>query len=192
MYLHDMLEDGCGGGETVFPAAGSSSTTVREAAAAVYASGATAVFADAFSGGKGAHAVACADAHVLVGGGSEATQGGCEAAPPPTEPPGKVLLDAGQRADLGVRVRPRRGGALVFWTMHTEGVDPYSFHNGVRVAPEAGGKWIAQKFKELPAAHRAARPLRLPSELAHPGCRAVGEAAPRVTRGSDRPVDRIA
>ena len=64
-----------------------------------------------------------------------------------------------------MRVRPQRGGALVFWTMDAEGVDPFSFHNGVRVDPEGGGKWIAQKFKELPKGHRGMRPLALPRSL---------------------------
>ena len=34
--------------------------------------------------------------------------------------------------------------------------------------PGGGGKWIAQKFKELPSEFRASKPLRLPSECAPP------------------------
>ncbi len=54
-----------------------------------------------------------------------------------------------------------------------DGVDPRSWHNGARVLHAAGGKWIAQKFKELPSPHRdqaraAAGTLRLPEQYAPP------------------------
>ena len=79
------------------------------------------------------------------------------------------LLDAAEASDTGVHVRPAKGAACVFWTMDAHGVDPASWHNGARVLYGGAGKWIAQKFKELPMRHRGAKPLRLPPELAPPG-----------------------
>ena len=71
------------------------------------------------------------------------------------------LQAAAESADLGVHVRPRRGGACVFWTMGDEGIDPLTIHNGARVTGGGGGKYIVQKFKELPSADRTV-PLVLP------------------------------
>jgi hypothetical protein len=68
----------------------------------------------------------------------------------------------------GVSVRPQRGAACVFWTMDAAGVDASSWHNGARVASGGGGKWICQKFKELPLEHRAAQSLCLPAALPAP------------------------
>eukprot|EP00966_Prymnesium_polylepis_P041544 964334-Prymnesium_polylepis.1 len=81
--------------------------------------------------------------------------------------PVSALLDAAERADTGVHVRPRRGAAVVFWTIGREGLDAASWHNGARVGRGGGGKWIVQKFKELPPPYRT-QPVALPSELAPP------------------------
>jgi hypothetical protein len=66
------------------------------------------------------------------------------------------LQDASEDPSRGVHVRPRRGAACVFWTMYEDSsiVDPRTWHNGARVAAGGGGKWIVQKFKELPAVRR--------------------------------------
>ena len=61
---------------------------------------------------------------------------------------------------------PARGGACVFWTMDADGIDAAAWHNGARIAAGGGGKFIAQKFKELPPEHRADNgPPVLPLEL---------------------------
>ena len=52
--------------------------------------------------------------------------------------------------------------------MDEAGVDPSTWHNGSRVLPGGGGKWIAPKFKELPASVRGAVPLALPPTYAPP------------------------
>ena len=82
-----------------------------------------------------------------------------------------ALLDAAESSNAGVHVRPRHGAAIVFWTMDEHGVDAGSWHNGARVAAHGGGKWIVQKFKELPTAHRhrgGAGPPALPAALRPP------------------------
>lgn len=51
----------------------------------------------------------------------------------------------------GVQVAPRRGSALVFWTMDKDcRVDPRSWHAHARVAPGGGGKLVLWKEKQLP------------------------------------------
>ena len=80
-----------------------------------------------------------------------------------------ALLAAAEDAAHGVHVRPARGAACVFWTMDGAGIDACSWHNGARVRAGGGGKWIAQKFKELPADCRSAEPLALPPSLRPPG-----------------------
>ena len=78
-----------------------------------------------------------------------------------------VLLSAAEERCTGVHVRPQRGAACVFWTMDETGVDAASWHNGARVRHRAGGKWIVQKFKELPREWRGIdQPLALPPSLA--------------------------
>ena len=47
--------------------------------------------------------------------------------------------------------------------MDGQGVDPYTFHGGARVTAGGGGKWIVQKFKELPKEARDNR-LALPEK----------------------------
>ena len=84
----------------------------------------------------------------------------------------KPLLDAAEADGVGLRVRPRRGLAAVFWTHTAAGLDRYSWHAGARVPPaEDGGKLIAQKFKSLPVQWRPRRRadgIRLPAELSPP------------------------
>ena len=91
-----------------------------------------------------------------------------------------ALLEAAEMQDVGVSVRPRRGSACVFWTMDGAGVDPASWHNGAKVLHGAGGKIIAQKFKELPAQYRGATPLSLPAECAVPNLSQRGRSAPNI------------
>ena len=91
-----------------------------------------------------------------------------EAQAPHPDADAQALLDAAERSGIGVHVRPTKGAACVFWTMGKEGVDPSSWHNGAKVLYGGGGKWIAQKFKELPIKYRKALPLALPDELAPP------------------------
>ena len=64
-----------------------------------------------------------------------------------------------------VRDAPRTVGRI---SARTHRLHPSSWHNGSKVLPAGGGKWIAQKFKELPGGARRARPLRLPTECAPP------------------------
>ena len=121
------------GGETRFPIAQApEDSPLRSAGRACLASGATALFR------------------------SEAAQ------KPHSDPDAQAILDAAERSDVGVHIRPRKGAACVFWTMDKNGVDPSSWHNGAKVLYGGGGKWIAQKFKELEVRHRT-EPLSLPS-----------------------------
>ena len=85
------------------------------------------------------------------------------------------LLAAAEDARIRLHVRPTRGSAVVFWTYDLQGLCPYSWHGGAKVAPGGSPKYIAQKFKELPAAYRSDKPLRLPAELAPEG---MAQAAP--------------
>ena len=95
----------------------------------------------------------------------------------PQVQPGATLLDAAEGVGAGVHVRPQRGAACVFWTMDERGVDPSTWHNGAKVLYGGGGKWIAQKFKEVPAAQRKTRPLVLPPECAPPPLEPLPAAA---------------
>ena len=82
----------------------------------------------------------------------------------------KTLLDAAETS--GLHVKPKKGTAAVFWTQTEDGLDPYSWHAGARLPPEAAdGKVIVQKFKSLPAEWRPGRAgemVRLPAALAPP------------------------
>ena len=78
------------------------------------------------------------------------------------------LMRSAEDANVGLHVRPRRGSACIFWTMNEAGVDPASWHNGARVCNGGNGKWIAQKFKEIPIAYRKQRPVALPASLLLP------------------------
>lgn len=86
----------------------------------------------------------------------------------------RMLFEAAEAASVGVHVQPRKGLAAVFWTHTADGVDPYSWHAGARLPPEAtDGKLILQKFKSLPVEWRPAQradgvTVRLPRELAPP------------------------
>jgi hypothetical protein len=83
----------------------------------------------------------------------------------------QALLDAAEARGVGAKVRPQSGLAVVFWTQTTDGLDPYSWHAGARLPPEAtDGKLIVQKFKSLPAQWRppADEVVKLPKELAPP------------------------
>lgn len=91
----------------------------------------------------------------LRAAGETAIAAGATALYMQTSEAGATLLAAAERSDVGLHVRPAAGSALVFWTTDHEGrVDPSSWHNGARVRQGAGGKWIAQKFKEVPLAQR--------------------------------------
>ncbi|OLP87364.1 putative prolyl 4-hydroxylase 10 [Symbiodinium microadriaticum] len=65
----------------------------------------------------------------------------------------------------GLRVVPRRGAALCFFTLRPEGAegcesfgpDPASWHGGAAVAGRLG-KWTLQIFKEVPISHRCGGP----------------------------------
>ena len=152
MYLNNVPS---GSGETVFPIANTPTTSpLRTAGRTALASGATALFPP--SGGDGTAGDGAADG---AGGDADvATFTGAS----------KALLAAAENESVGVHVRPRRGSACVFWTMDAAGVDPASWHNGAKVLHGAGGKWIVQKFKELPASARVGGPPRLPAECAPP------------------------
>jgi len=84
----------------------------------------------------------------------------------------KTLLDAAEDETVGLHVKPRKGLAAVFWTHLHDGLDPYSWHTGARLPPEATeGKTLVQKFKSMPRQYRpTARGARLclPAELAPP------------------------
>ena len=84
----------------------------------------------------------------------------------------QALHAAAESNGVGLHVRPMRGLAAVFWTHTEDGLDPYSWHTGARLPPEAGnGKLLAQKFKSLPKGWRPEQPggiVRLPSELSPP------------------------
>ena len=88
--------------------------------------------------------------------------------------PRKLLLEAAESGEegVGLHIRPRRGLAAVFWTHTADGLDPYSWHAGARVPPEATeGKLLAQKFKSLPVEWRPKRrsdKVRLPAVMAPP------------------------
>lgn len=87
----------------------------------------------------------------------------------------RTLLDAAEADGVGLRLRPRRGLAAVFWTHTEEGLDPYSWHAGARLPPQvAEGKLLVQKFKALPRGCRPAATarqgcmVRLPAQFAPP------------------------
>ena len=83
----------------------------------------------------------------------------------------RALLDAAETLGVGAKVRPQSGLAAVFWTQTTDGLDPYSWHAGARLPPEAiDGKLIVQKFKSLPVQWRPQGDdaVKLPKELAPP------------------------
>ena len=64
----------------------------------------------------------------------------------------------------GLTTKAVRGSAICFWSLNPRGPDaePWevwererlAWHGGVRVLAGGGGKWILQKFKELPMEHR--------------------------------------
>ena len=68
------------------------------------------------------------------------------------------LFHAAEQGDVGVRIRPRRGSACVFWTRHPGeppgDIDPRTWHGAEKLVEGAGGKMIAQKFKEVPLEQR--------------------------------------
>ena len=78
-----------------------------------------------------------------------------------------ALLAAAEDPLTGLHIQPQKGAACVFWTMDAQGVDASSWHDGARVLHGAGGKWIMQKFKELPVEFRV-EPLVLPAILQPP------------------------
>ena len=167
VYLNDVPEGH--GGETRFPLAGAATgSALRKASEAALASGATALFRQQPPGA----------AEPEDGSPTHGTLGGGDAAAP--------MLGAAESADCALRVRPQRGQAIVFWTLTSEGLDPNSWHSGARVLYGGGGKWIAQKFKELPASHRRrkAGAYRLPDECAPPPM-----ARPRGGDGPTVPID---
>ena len=87
----------------------------------------------------------------------------------------RTLLDAAETDGVGLRLRPQRGLAAVFWTHTAKGLDPYSWHAGARLPPHVTeGKLLVQKFKALP---RGCRPtgtarqgsvVRLPAQFSPP------------------------
>ena len=94
-----------------------------------------------------------------------------EAVPFPPLELRRTLLDAAEAEGIGLRVRPRKGLAAVFWTHTADGLDPHSWHAGARLPPHAtGGKLLAQKFKSVPRGYRPpeGHTMRLPTQLAPP------------------------
>lgn len=83
-----------------------------------------------------------------------------------------ALHAAAESNCCGLHVRPKKGLAVVFWTHTVDGLDPYSWHAGARLPPEATeGKLLVQKFKSLPKEWRPtcrAEAVRLPAELSPP------------------------
>ena len=83
----------------------------------------------------------------------------------------RTLLDAAEAEGVGLHLRPQKGLAAVFWTHTPHGLDPYSWHAGARLPPQATeGKLLVQKFKSLPREWRPADggSVRLPTVLAPP------------------------
>ena len=89
-----------------------------------------------------------------------------------------ALAAAAESNCCGLHVRPKKGLACVFWTHTSDGLDPYSWHAGARLPPEATeGKLIVQKFKSLPKEWRPLRKgdaVRMPVELPPPRIRRRG------------------
>lgn len=56
-------------------------------------------------------------------------------------------------ARRGFQVRPRRGAALVFWSVRPDGApDPTIWHAGCLPRASTRGRWVMQKFKSATAA----------------------------------------
>lgn len=183
IYLNDVPEGM--GGETRFPIANTPIDSVlRVAGRAALATGATALFRDerdtaaavaevaapspppatapsaAPASRKAAAEARQADRAAAAAAEAELRERQARVAQ--RHAAGQALLAAAESGDVGLHVQPTRGSACVFWTLDGNGIDASSWHNGAKLLPGGGGKWIAQKFKELPAAHRDERPLRLP------------------------------
>jgi prolyl 4-hydroxylase len=120
------LNDVAKGGETVFPLAGASAS-LRSAAEQLAENGIHHTFDSAPDKRLGA-------ALKLVNAQAErAAKGEC-----------------------GLKVKPQRGAACVFYTMGPSGaVDPNSFHFGSSIVAPCAGKWTLQFFKELPVEFRS-------------------------------------
>ena len=84
----------------------------------------------------------------------------------------RALHRAAELDEVGMHVKPQKGLAAVFWTHTKEGLDPYSWHAGARLPPEAtNGKLLVQKFKSLPMGWRPQRKrdaVKLPASYVQP------------------------
>ena len=134
VYLNTVPE-GCGGG-TVFPSTGADNR-LKTACTKIMQSGTDLVWAD--------------DKSLATGSLQDERKQLVDAA--------NIVARGGGAHSAGVVSPARRGAALVFYTINDLGGDapwtqwqrePMAWHGGVDLLPGGEGKWIMQKFKELP------------------------------------------
>ena len=80
------------------------------------------------------HSELRAAARLIAGLGVTAFSPSAAVASPPLASR-QTLLDAAEAEGVGLRVRPKKGTAAVFWTQTEQGLDPYSWHCGARLYP---------------------------------------------------------
>ena len=165
-YLTDL--DELDGGETCFPIAGSASTTLEPASAAL-ASDASAALAS--------------DASMMIRTGYHHTGEALGDGRKPVADAAARILEASERCargEGGLAVRPRKGTACIFYTRGEDAeVDPLSFHFGAAVLTPGKEKWTCQIFKALPeAARRSAEERRAFMRRVHPRVLSRAEAEP--------------
>jgi hypothetical protein len=67
-----------------------------------------------------------------------------------------TMAERAAEGACGLKVRPSRGSACVFYSMAPNGsVDSNSYHFGASITAPCAGKWTLQFFKELPLAARS-------------------------------------
>ena len=80
-----------------------------------------------------------------------------------------VQAERAAAGDGGLKVQPRKGLAVVFYSMGADGdVDPQTFHFGASLTAPGAGKWTMQFFKELPADARSAAGRAAYAREVHP------------------------
>jgi hypothetical protein len=148
-YLTDL--DELDGGETCFPIAGSASTTLEPASAALASDASAALASDAT-------AALASDASMMIRTGYHHTGEALGDGRKPVADAAARILEASERCargEGGLAVRPRKGTACIFYTRGEDAeVDPLSFHFGAAVLTPGKEKWTCQIFKALPEAAR--------------------------------------
>jgi hypothetical protein len=148
-YLTDL--DELDGGETCFPIAGSASTTLEPASAALASDASAALASDAT-------AALASDASMMICTGYHHTGEALGDGRKPVADAAARILEASERCargEGGLAVRPRKGTACIFYTRGEDAeVDPLSFHFGAAVLTPGKEKWTCQIFKALPEAAR--------------------------------------